>query len=46
MFFEWDNQNNAETFLASTELKSAMKKAGVVEEPQIQFLNEVTQGAL
>lgn len=46
LLFEWDNQKNAEKFLASTELKSTMERAGVVEEPNIQFLNEVTKGSL
>jgi hypothetical protein len=27
-------------------LKNAMKQAGVVEEPQIQFLNELDKGVV
>ena len=46
LFFEWDNRANAETFLSSSELKTAMQRAGVAEEPNIVFLNEVAQGAL
>jgi quinol monooxygenase YgiN len=46
LFFEWDSTEKAETFLASSELKSAMQRAGVTEEPTIQFLNEVAQGSL
>ena len=29
ILFEWDSKTNAETFLASSELKDAMQKAGV-----------------
>lgn len=46
LLFEWDSQKNAETFLASTELRSTMEQAGVTEAPMIQFLNEVAQGTL
>jgi heme-degrading monooxygenase HmoA len=46
ILFEWDTQNNAETFLASHELKSAMQEAGVAETPKIQFLNEAANGSL
>ncbi len=46
LLFEWDNRKNAETFLASPELKSTMQQAGVAEEPRIQFFNEVAQGTL
>lgn len=44
LIFKWDNTNNAKTFLSSDELKSAMQNAGVAEEPEIVFLNEVAQG--
>jgi quinol monooxygenase YgiN len=44
LLFEWDSKKNAETFMASPELKSAMQRAGVTEEPKIQFLNEAAQG--
>ncbi len=46
LLFEWDTVKNAETFLASPELKSAMQRAGVAEKPTIQFLSEVAQGTL
>jgi len=46
LLFEWDTQKNAETFLASSELKSAMQRAGVAEAPEIQFLKEAARGAL
>ena len=41
LMFEWDSLENARNFFTSEELKNAMKQAGVVEEPQIQFLNEL-----
>ena len=46
LLFEWDSPENAETFLSSKELKSTMQRAGVAEEPKIQFLNEVAKGNL
>ena len=46
LLFEWDDHANAEKFLASSELKSAMQRAGVAEEPQVQFLSEIAQGTL
>jgi quinol monooxygenase YgiN len=46
LIFEWDNLENAHSFLASEELKNAMKQAGVIEEPQIHFLNELDKGVL
>lgn len=46
ILFEWDAQENAETFLASHELRSKMQEAGVAETPKIQFLNEVANGSL
>lgn len=44
IFFEWDTLENAETFMTSNELKSAMQKGGVVDVPDIRFLDEVDQG--
>ena len=46
LLFEWDAKDRAEQFLASDELKSAMQKAGVAEEPKIQFLNQAAKGSL
>jgi len=46
LLFEWDSMKNAETFLASPELKTTMQRAGVAEEPKVLFLNEVAQGTL
>ena len=44
--FEWDSIANAQNFMKSPELKSAMQNAGVSEEPQISFLNELDKGIL
>jgi quinol monooxygenase YgiN len=46
LMFEWDNIANAQNFMNSSELKSAMQNAGVTEEPQISFLNELDKGIL
>jgi hypothetical protein len=46
LLFDWDTQENAETFLASNELKSAMREAGVAEAPKIEFFNEAANGSL
>ena len=46
LMFKWDNLENARNFMNSEELKNAMKQAGVVEEPQIQFLNELDKGVV
>jgi hypothetical protein len=42
--FEWDNIENAKKFAHSSELKEAMGNAGVVEQPEIYFLEEYSQG--
>ena len=46
VIFEWDNVENARSFVKSPELKKAMEKAGVMEAPEISFLKEVDQGTL
>ncbi len=46
LLFEWDSKENAKKFLQSQELKSAMDRAGVAEEPKIQFMNQVSEGTL
>lgn len=46
VFFEWDTEDRARTFMQSTELKDAMQKAGVIEEPQIEFLKALEDGKL
>ena len=42
--FEWDNLENAKRFANSSELKEAMGNAGVVDHPDIYFLEEYTEG--
>jgi quinol monooxygenase YgiN len=46
LLFEWDSPKNAEKFFASPQLKSTMQRAGVSEEPRVQFLDEVARGQL
>jgi heme-degrading monooxygenase HmoA len=46
LVFEWDSLDNARKFMSSEELKNTMRKAGVMEEPQIHFLNEVDKGVV
>lgn len=42
--FEWDNLENAREFASSKELKGAMQNAGVIEQPEIYFLEEYASG--
>ena len=37
----WDNQQNAQAFAQSPDLKAVMEKAGVTGQPQVRFLNDV-----
>ena len=46
VFFEWDNINNAKKFVNSPELKEAMNNAGVVEQPEVYFLEEYATGTV
>ena len=43
-FFEWDNLENAKKFTSSSELKEAMSNAGVLEQPDVYFLEEYAKG--
>ena len=45
LFFEWDNTDNARKFLQAPELKETMEHAGVIEAPEIYFLEEVDKGS-
>lgn len=36
---EFDTKEHGEQFINSTELKQAMERAGVLEQPEIHFLN-------
>lgn len=39
--FEWDNFENAQGYVKSARLKTAMQNAGVTSAPQITFLDDV-----
>ncbi len=43
LLFEWDTIENAKTFAHSDELRETMKDAGVLEKPDVFFLDEVEQ---
>jgi quinol monooxygenase YgiN len=40
IFQEWNSVDNAAKFVQSMELKEAMQQAGVLEQPDVYFLNE------
>ena len=42
--FDWDNLENARKFAGSSELKDAMQNDGVIEQPEIYFLEEYASG--
>ena len=42
--FEWDSLENAKKFDNSSELKEVMGNAGVIEQPEVYFLEEYTAG--
>ncbi len=46
LLFEWDNLTNAHKYFDSPELQKAMQQAGVLEKPDVYFLEEVDQGTL
>ena len=39
--FGWDNEENAREFIQSQDLKDAMQRAGVMQKPEVRFLNQV-----
>ena len=39
--FEWDNLENARSFVGSDDLRQAMERAGVTGPPDILFLEQV-----
>jgi len=41
LLFEWDSAEKARQFLSSSELQARMRQAGVVDPPEIEFLNEL-----
>lgn len=44
--FEWDSLENARQFASSSELKNAMGNAGVIEQPEVYFLEEHAVGTV
>ena len=44
LLFDWDNLDNARTFMANPDLKEVMDAAGVLEPPEVHFLEEYGQG--
>jgi hypothetical protein len=40
---EWDTAANAERFITSADLRSAMQQAGVAEQPEI-YIEEIASG--
>ncbi|MBI3909768.1 MAG: antibiotic biosynthesis monooxygenase [Armatimonadetes bacterium] len=43
VLLEWENLEKARHFMQSEELKAAMRRGGVAEQPDIYFLEEVTK---
>jgi heme-degrading monooxygenase HmoA len=43
ILFEWDSLDNARKFAKSEDLKKRMEKAGVSDQPDIYFLEEIEQ---
>ena len=41
IYFKWDTVENARKFYESEDLKAAMQKGGVVDKPDIFFLEEI-----
>ena len=46
IIFEWDSEENAHKFMNSEELKAAMQKGGVAEQPEIDFVTLADKGEL
>lgn len=44
ILFEWDNTENAITFLQSDDLKIAMQQAGVAGPPEINIMETADKG--
>lgn len=45
ILMEWDNIENAKKFAGSQDLKDTMTKAGVVDMPDVYFLEEVEKSS-
>lgn len=46
LLFKWDNLENARQYFESPELQNAMQQAGVLEKPDVYFLEELDRGKL
>ena len=40
VILEWENLQNAEAFASSTDLRTAIEKAGVVDQSDVLFLKD------
>lgn len=45
ILFEWDSLDNARKFAKSEDLKKRMQEAGVSDQPDIYFLEEIEQAS-
>lgn len=45
ILFEWDSLDNAKKFAKSDDLKKRMQEAGVSDQPDIYFLEEIEQSS-
>ena len=43
ILFEWDSMENAQRFANSDNLRETMQKAGVADQPDVYFLEEVEE---
>ena len=43
ILFEWDDLDKARTFAQSEDLRQIMQRAGVADQPDLYFLEEVEQ---
>ena len=46
LLFEWDSLENGRKFLANPQLQAAMGEAGVIEAPEVYFLEEAARGTV
>ncbi len=45
VLFGWDNLDNARKFAQSEELREGMQEAGIADQPDIYFLDEVEKAS-
>ncbi len=43
VLFEWDNLKNARAFAESADLRQTMERAGVIDKPDVYFLEEIKE---